>query len=110
MTMKVRSLLSQTMLDMSGHGSGNLTPRRPNPVVVITPPPHKLKEHPQLVDTSSQVSTLYDAEMAEASLEGGPTTISCIATTTRSRSITPPAYMAELWGECQQSPRRAAGH
>ena len=85
------------MLDMSGHGSGNSTPRRPNPVVVLTPPPHKPKELPQPVDTSSQVSTLDDAEMVEASLEGFPTTISPIAMTTRSRSITPPTDVAELW-------------
>ena len=57
MTMKVRSLLSQAMLDMSGHGSGDWTPKRPNPVVILTPPPHKPKELPKLVDTSSQVST-----------------------------------------------------
>ena len=40
MTMEVRSLLSQVMLDMSGHGSGNSTLKRPNPVVILTPPPH----------------------------------------------------------------------
>ena len=97
MTMEVRKLLSQVILDMSGHGSGNSTPRRLNPVVVLTPPPHKLKGLPQPVDTSSQLSTLDDAEMAEASLEGVPTTISPIATTTRFRSITPPADAAELW-------------
>ena len=65
-------------------------------MVILTPPPHKPKELPQLVDTSSQVSTLDDAKMAEASLEGVPTTISPIAVTTRSRSITPPADVAEL--------------
>ena len=54
MTMEVRSLLSQVMLDTSGHGSGNSTPKRPNPVVILTPPPHKLKDLPKLVDTSSQ--------------------------------------------------------
>ena len=64
---------------MSGHGSGNLTPKRPNPVVLLTPPPHKLKEFSKLVDTSSQVSALDDIEMAEASLKGVPTTISPIA-------------------------------
>ena len=89
MTMEVRSLLSQAMLDTSGHRSGNLTPRRLNPVVILTPPPHKVKELPLLVDTSSQVGALDDAKMAEASLEGVPTTISPIATTTRSRSIPP---------------------
>ena len=44
MTMEVRSLLSWAMLDTSGHGSGNSTPRRPNSVVVLIPPPHKPKE------------------------------------------------------------------
>ena len=42
------------------------------------------------VDTSSQASAQEEAEMAEASLEGVPTTISPIAATTRSESITPP--------------------
>ena len=68
MTMEVRSLLSQVMLDTSGHGSGNSTPKRPNPLVILTPPPHKLKDLPKLVDTSSQMSTPDDAKMAEASL------------------------------------------
>ena len=103
MTMEVRSLLSQAMLDMSGLGSGNLTQRRPNPMVILTPPPHKLKELPKPVDTSSQVSALDDIEMAEASLEGVPTTISPIAVTTRSRSITPPADMAELWEKANKA-------
>ena len=103
MTMEVRSLLSQAMLDMSGHGSGNSTPRRPNPVVILTPPPHKPKELPKLVETSSQVSALDDVKMAEASLEGVPTTISPIAMTTRSRSITPPADMAELWEKANKA-------
>ena len=92
MTMEARNLLSQVMLDMPGHGSENSTPRRPNPVVILMPPPHKLKELLLLVDTSSQVS----AEMAEASLEGIPTSISPIAMTSRSRSITPPADAMEL--------------
>ena len=85
------------MLDTSGHGSENSTPRRPNPVVVLTPPSHKPKELLQLVDTSSQASTQEDAKKAEVSLEGVPTTISPIATTTRSGSITPPTDTAELW-------------
>ena len=88
---------------MSGHGSGNLTPKRPNPVVVLTPPPHKLKELSKLVDTSSQVSTIDDVKMAEASLEGVPTTISPTAVTTWSRSITPPADMAELWEKANKA-------
>ena len=84
MTMEVRNPLSGVILDTSGHGSENLTLRRPNPVVVLMPPPHKLKELLQPVDTPSQVS----AKMAEASLEGILTRISPIATTSRSGSAT----------------------
>ena len=84
MTMEVRNPLSQAMLNMSGHGSKNLTLKSPKPVVILTPPPHKPKELLQPVDTSSQVS----AEMAEASLEGIHTSISPIAVTSRSGSVT----------------------
>ena len=107
MTMEVRSLLSQVMLDMSGHMSGNLTPKRPNHLVVLTPPPHKLRDLSRLVDNSSQVRTPDDVKMAEASLEEAPTTISPIAMTLGSRSSTP------LWAtmrEGQQSLRGAAGY
>ena len=89
MTMEVRSLLSRVMLDTSGCGSGNLTPKRPHPVVILTPPPHKLRDLSRLVDTSSKVSTLNDIDMAEASLEEVPTTISPIAVTPGSRSVIP---------------------
>ena len=89
-TMEVRSLLSWVMLDTSGHVSWHSTPKRPNPIVVLTPPPHKLRDLSGLVDTSSQVSTLDDAEMAETSLEEIPTTISPIAKTLGPSSGTPP--------------------
>ena len=42
MTMEVRELLSQAVLDTSGHVSVNSTPKRLNPMVVLTPLPHKL--------------------------------------------------------------------
>ena len=96
MTMEVRSLLSWVILDMSGHGSGNSTPKRPNPVVVLTPPPHKLKDLPKPVDTSSQMSAQDDVEMVEASLGEVPTTISPIAVALRSRNITLPADVGQL--------------
>ena len=89
MTMEVRSLLSRAMLDTFGHMLGNSTPKRPNPVVILTPPPHKLRDLSGPMDTSSQVSALDDVEMAEASLEEVPTTISPIAKTPGSRSGTP---------------------
>ena len=67
-----KELLSLAILDMSGHVSGNSTPKRPNPMVLLTPPPHKLRDLSGLVDMSSQVSTPDDAKMAEASLEEIP--------------------------------------
>ena len=96
MTMEVRSLLSRAMLDMSCCRSGNLTPKRPNPVVVLMPPSHKLRHLFRPVVTSSQVSTPNDVKIAEASLEEVPTTIFPIAVTPGSRSITPPADMGQL--------------
>ena len=96
MTTEVRSLLSWVMLDKSGHRSGNTTPKRQNPVVMLTPPPYKLKDLPKPVDTSSQVSAPDDIEMVEASLREVPTTISPIAMTPRSRSVTPPTEVGQL--------------
>ena len=56
--------------------------------VILTPPPHKLKDLPKLVDTLSQVNTQDDVKMAEVSLGEVPTTISPIAMASRSRSVT----------------------
>ena len=72
MTMEVRELLSRAVLDMSGHTSENTTPKRLNPIVVLTPPPCILGDLSRPVDTSFQVGTPDDAEMAEASLEEIP--------------------------------------
>ena len=69
MTMEVRNLLSCVVLGMPGHMSGNSTLKGPYPVVVLTPHPHKLRDLSGPMDTSSQVSTPEDTEMAEASLE-----------------------------------------
>ena len=57
MTMEVRELLSQAGLDTSGQTSGNPTPKRLEPIVLVTPLPSKLEDFPRPVDTSSQVST-----------------------------------------------------
>ena len=92
MTREVRDLLSQAILETSGHSSESSTPRRLHPVTVLMPPSHQPKELLQLVDTSSQVSI----EMAETSLEGIPTSISPIAVTSRSESISPLADAMEL--------------
>ena len=69
MTMEVSDLLSQVGLGMSENISENLTQKRLNPMVVLTPLPHKLGDPSRPVDTASQLSALDDAEMAEASLE-----------------------------------------
>ena len=74
MTLEVGNLLSQAMLDMPSPRSERSALRRPNPVVILTPPPHKPEELLQLVDTSSQASAQEEAKMVEASLEGVHTT------------------------------------
>ena len=106
MTMEVRNLLSQAILETSGCRSKNLTPRRPNPVVVLMPPPQKSKELLQPVDTSSQVST----EMAEASLEGIPTSISPITAASRTQEHNSACRCNGAFGKGQQSPQGAASH
>ena len=92
MTLEVRNLLSWVMLEMSGCGSKSLTLGRPNPVVIPMPLPLKSKELLQPVDMLSQVSI----EMAEASLEGIPTSISPIAMASGPKSVTPPVDAMEL--------------
>ena len=59
-------------LDISEHPSGSSTPKRQEPMVLITPLPTKPEDFPKPVDTSSQVSALDDAEMEDASLEEIP--------------------------------------
>ena len=95
-TMEVRNLQSQAILGTSGHVSGNLTPKRPNPMVMLTPPPHELRNLSGPVDMSSQLRTLDDAEMAEASLEEVPTTISPITETPEPSSGAPPTDASNL--------------
>ena len=97
--MEIRNLLSQAILETSGCGSQKLTPRMPNPVVMLMPPPQKSKELLQPVDTSSQAS----AEMAESSLEGIPTSISPITMASRPKSITPPVDPMEVWGNANKA-------
>ena len=53
MTMEVKEFLSWVGLDMSGHVSENSTLKRLNPMVILTPPPNKLRDLSRPVDTSS---------------------------------------------------------
>ena len=66
-------------------------------MVILTPPPHELRNLSGPVDTSSQLSAPDDTEMVEASLEEVPTTISPIAETPRPSSGTPPADASHLY-------------
>ena len=103
MTMEVRELLSQAGLDMSGYISGNFTPKRLECVVLVTPPPTKPEDFPWPVDTSSQVSTLDDAEMGDTSLEEIPATSSPTAETPGPSSGAPPSDTAHLWEEANKA-------
>ena len=103
MTMEVKELLSWVVLDMSKHASGNSTPKRLDPVVLLTPLPTKLGDFPRPVDTSSQVSTLDDAEMGDASLEEIPAASSPTAETPRPSCGTPFADAGHLWEEANKA-------
>ena len=103
MTMEVRELLSQVGLDMPRCTSGNYTPKRLEPVVLVTPLPTKPEDFPQPVDTSSQVSAPDDAEMEDASLEEIPATSSPTAEIPGPHSGTPPSDAAHLWEEANKA-------
>ena len=102
MTMEVRELLSQVGLDMSGHASGNSTPKRIEPIVLVTPLPTKLEDFPWPVDTSSQVSAPDNADMEDASLEEIPTVSPPTAETAGPNSGTP-SDAAHLWEEANKA-------
>ena len=82
---------------------GNSTLKRPNPVLVLTPPPHKQRYPSGPVDTSSQVSTPDGAEMAEASLKEIPTAMSPTAKTPVSSSGSSPTDASYLQEETNQA-------
>ena len=92
MTMEIRNLPSQAILEMSSCGSKHSSPRRPTPAVVPITPPQKPEGPLWPVDTSSQAST----EVAEASLEDILASISPIATVSRTGSVTPLVDAMEL--------------
>ena len=69
MTTEVRELLSQAVLDTSGHASGGSTPKRLEPMVLVTPLPPKPEDFPKLVDTSSQVGAPDEGKMDEPTPE-----------------------------------------
>ena len=103
MTMEVRELLSWAGLDMSEHTSGSSTPKRWEPMVLVTPLPTKLEDFPKPVDMSSQVSALNDAKMEDASLEEIPTLSSPTAEAPGPSGDTPPTDAAHIWEEANKA-------
>ena len=103
MTMEVRDFLSLVGLDMSEHASGSSTPKRQEPVVLVTPLPTKLEDFPKPVDMSSQVSAPNDTEMEDASLEEIPTPSSPTAEAPGPSGDAPPTDAAHLWEEANKA-------
>ena len=69
MTTEVRELLSWVVLDTSGQALGGSTPKRLEPMVLVTPLPPKPEDFPKLVETSSQVGVPDEGEMDDPTLE-----------------------------------------
>ena len=103
MIMEVRELLFQVGLDTSKHASGSSTPKRWEPVVLVTTLPTKPEDFPKPVDMSSQVSAPDDAEMEDASLEEIPTPSSPTAKAPGPSSDAPPPDAAHLWEETKKT-------
>ena len=103
MTMEVRELLSQAVLDMSRHVSGNSTPKRLEPMGLVTLPPTKLGDLPWPVDTSSQVGAPDDADYGDASLEEIHAASSPTAETPGPSGDAPPTDAGHLWEEAYKA-------
>ena len=103
MTMEVRELLSWVLLDTSELVSGSSTPKRQEPMVLVTPLPTKLEDFPQPVDTSSQLSAPNDAEMEDASLEEIPAPSSPTVEAPGPSSDAAPPDMAHLQEEANKA-------
>ena len=92
MTTEVSNLLSQAVLEASGCGSQQSSPRRPTTAVVLMPPLWKPEGLLPPADTSSQAST----DEGEASLEDIPTNISPMAAISGSNSTSTLMDLDEL--------------
>ena len=103
MTTEVRVLLSWVVLDTYGHVSGSSTPKRLEPVVLVTPLPPKLEDFPKLVDTSSQVGTQDDGKMDDPTPEDVRATYSPTIKTQGPSSNVPPLDIAHLWEEANKA-------
>ena len=108
MTMEERHLLSWEMLDTSVCVSGNLTPKRPDPVFILTPPPLKLRDLSRLVDTSGECPRwCWDGRSLSRGSPHHHLSHSC---NSRVQEWHPSCKHEPTLREGQQSPRGAAGH
>ena len=103
MTTEVRQLLSWVVLDTSGHVSGSSTPKRLEPMVLVTPLPLKLEDFPKLVDTSSQVGTPDDGKMDDPTPEEVHATYSPTIKTPGPSCDVPPLDVGHLWEEANKA-------
>ena len=103
MTMEVRELLSWAGLDTSEHASGSSTPKRWEPMVLVTPLSTKPEDFPKPEHMSSQVSALHATKMEDTSLEEIPTPSSPTAEALGPRSDAPPKDAAHLQEEANKA-------
>ena len=101
MTMEVRELPSLVWLDTSEHASWSSTPKRQEPVVLVTPLLSKPEDFPKPVDTSSQVSTPDNAEMED--LRGNPFSFLPYSWSPMAQQWCPPTDATHLWEEANKA-------
>ena len=83
-------------------GIGGSTPKRLDPVVLVTPLPPKPEVFPKLVDTSSQVGTTDEGKMDDPTPEEVPATYSPTLKTPGPSGDTP-IDIAHLWEEANKA-------
>ena len=103
MTMEVRELLSQAVLDTSGQALGSSTPKRLEPLVLVMLLPPKPEDFPKSMDTSSQVGTLDEGKLDDPTPEEVPATYSPTIETPGPSGNVPPLDTVHLWEEANKA-------
>ena len=101
--MEVRELLSWMTLDTPGQALGGSTPKRLEPVALVTPLPPKLEDFLKLVDTSSQVGAPDEGKMDDPTPEDVPATYSPTLETPGPSGDVPPTDIAHIWEEANKA-------
>ena len=103
MTTEVRDLLSWVVLETSGQVLGGSTPKKLEPMVLVTPLPPKPEDFLKPVDTSSQTGTLDEGELDDPTLEEVFATYSPTIKTLGPSGDVPPLDAAHLWEEANKT-------